>query len=66
MTTLLYKTNAHKKAQATSSGFLELMKAFVTSQQGLASEYILLMINHKNNDTHYTRVIWPVNRWRAE
>ncbi|MGP5493368.1 MULTISPECIES: hypothetical protein [Psychrobacter] len=52
MTTTLRKTNAHKKARTLSSGFLELIKAFVpTPPQGLASEYISLVMDHKNNDS---------------
>ena len=36
MTTLLYKTNNHKKAQAISSGFLKLITCVLTPRQGLA------------------------------
>ena len=52
MTTLLHKTNAHEKARALSSGFLELIKALTpTPRQGLASECISLVIDHENNNS---------------
>lgn len=38
MTTLLHKTNNHKKAQAISSGFLELITFVLTPGQGLADK----------------------------
>ena len=41
MTTTLRRKNVHKKAQAISSGFLELIKTFVlTPRQGLADKRI--------------------------
>ena len=38
MTTLLHKTNNHKKAQAISSGFLELITLVLIPGQGLADK----------------------------
>ena len=55
MTTLLHKTNAHKKARALSSGFWKLIKASILTPrqglQGLASECISLVIDHENNNS---------------
>lgn len=53
MTTLLHKTNAHKKARAISSGFLELIKALTpTPRQGLASKRTSFrsVMKHHTND----------------
>ena len=53
MTTLLHKTNAHEKARALSSGFLELIKALTpTPRQGLASKRTSFrsVMKHHTND----------------
>ena len=53
MTTLLHKMNAHEKAQAISSGFLELIKALTpTPRQGLASKRTSFrsVMKHHTND----------------
>lgn len=54
MTTLLHKTNAHKKAQAISSGFWKLVKALIpTPPQGLASKRTSFrsVMKHHTNDS---------------
>ena len=52
MTTLLHKTNAHRKAWAISSGFGELTKALIpTPRQGLASKQtsLISIMNYREN-----------------
>ena len=57
MTTLLHKANAHKKARAIRSGFLEMIKAFVLiPRQGLAGKQTLFrsVLKHYKNDHSIT------------
>ena len=81
MTTLLHKTNAHEKARALSSGFLELINTFLlTPQQGLATSFMSVVNNHTEDNSitvcditsvqaakcDKSKSLWPANRWRAE
>lgn len=57
MTTIPRKTFSHKKARAISSGFLELIKAFVLIPgQGLAGKQTLFrsVLKHYENDHSIT------------
>ena len=57
MTTLLHKTNIHKKARVISSGFWELINTFVlTPQQGLAGKLTSFrsVVKHYESDDSTT------------
>ena len=74
MTTTPRKTNAHKKARALSSGFLELINTFVLiPRQELADKrtsFRSVMKHHENDDStpvcEKSKSLWPANLWRAE
>lgn len=55
MTTTLRKTISHKKARATSSGFLKLINTFMlTPRQGLAGKRLSfrsVVENHENDNS---------------
>ena len=55
MTTLLHKTNSHKKARAISSGSLEIISSFVLStRQVLAGNSLWLNLIHRKCNINTT------------
>lgn len=70
MTTIPRKTNSHKKAQAISPGFFELINTFaLTPRQGIANKrksFRTVVKNHAEDNSITVGGVKPVSVWVDE